>query len=265
MAGVLGTPISGISGALYYKPAGTCANFKTTAVTVADDDIAVRPYLGFVAGDPIKFKIISSVTGADVTASATNAFPAPIADADTTYYVQSYTEADGKLKFSTTAGGAAATITSAGTLAPGNLFQVYYYGDDNSGGCDVVGQVNSWSLEVSRDEIEVTTINNPKGKNAPFREYISGFATASGSASVYVTEDDNFLAGRMIQDTLLAIQVGCTMKLYIDNLGTEALSRSITVPAVLLSANRSGTPVEAQMVDINCRAADQPAFDLSIT
>jgi len=265
MAGVLGTPISGIAGALYYRPAGTCANFVEGDVTVADDDIRLRPYLGFLAKDPIRMRIINATTGATVApAAGTNVFPAGFTDPNTTtHYVQAFDEATGKLKISTTPGGAASTITDDGTLAAGNLFQVYYYGTDSTGGYDVIGQVNGWNLEVSRDEIEVTTINNPKGRNAPFREYISGFATASGSASVYVTEEDDLLAGRMIQDTLRAVQGGCTMKLYIDKQGDETLSRSITVPVVLTSANRSVAPGEAQMVEINFRASDQPVFDLT--
>ena len=49
------TVLSGTSGALYYKPAGTVATFGETAVNVADDEITVAPFLGFKVGDPVQF------------------------------------------------------------------------------------------------------------------------------------------------------------------------------------------------------------------
>jgi hypothetical protein len=53
-----------------------------------------------------------------------------------------------------------------------------------------VGQVQSWSFEISRAEIDVTTIGQTAGQYAPFRAYIPGFADGSGTATVYVTNED---------------------------------------------------------------------------
>ena len=80
------TVLSGTSGALYYKPAGTNGNFPESGVNVSTDVITVQPYLNFKAGDPVKFRVINSQTGG----SGTGTLPAPISDA-TTYYVLTYT------------------------------------------------------------------------------------------------------------------------------------------------------------------------------
>ena len=46
------TVLSGTSGALYYKPAGTTGTFGEAGVNVSTDVITVSPYLNFKVGDP---------------------------------------------------------------------------------------------------------------------------------------------------------------------------------------------------------------------
>ena len=79
------TVLSGTSGALYYKPAGTTGTFGESNVSVANDEITVAPYLNFKVGDPVKFSVVDSQTGG----SGTGTLPAGIS-AGTTYYVISY-------------------------------------------------------------------------------------------------------------------------------------------------------------------------------
>ena len=64
------TVLSGTSGALYYKPAGTLGQFATTDVDTSGDDITVAPYLNFKVGDPVQFSVINTTTGGAGTASA---------------------------------------------------------------------------------------------------------------------------------------------------------------------------------------------------
>ena len=45
------TVLSGTSGALYYKPAGTLGQFATTDVNTSGDDFNVAPFLNFKVGD----------------------------------------------------------------------------------------------------------------------------------------------------------------------------------------------------------------------
>jgi hypothetical protein len=248
------TVLSGTSGALYYKPAGTTGTFPETGVTVADDEITVQPYLNFKVGDPVVFSIINSQTGA----AGSGTLPAGIAAA-TTYFVIAYTAATGVMEVSATLGGASITITDDGTAVSPNEFQVAY------AEYAAVGQVQSWSFEISRAEIDVTTIGQTAGQYAPFRAYIPGFADGTGTATVYVTNEDVALSNRMVEDVLQRQQVGCGFKLYTDKQGTEALSRSIAMDAVLLSASLNINPDDAQQVEITFRPSGAPTFDFSTT
>jgi hypothetical protein len=248
------TVLSGTSGALYYKPAGTSGTFPETGVTVADDEITVQPYLNFKVGDPVVFSIINSQTGA----AGSGTLPAGIAAA-TTYFVIAYTAATGVMEVSATLGGASITITDDGTAVSPNEFQVAY------AEYAAVGQVQSWSFEISRAEIDVTVIGQTAGQYAPFRAYIPGFADGTGTATVYVTNEDVALSNRMVEDVLQRQQVGCGFKLYTDKQGTEALSRSIAMDAVLLSASLNINPDDAQQVEITFRPSGAPTFDFSTT
>jgi hypothetical protein len=64
------TVLSGTSGALYYKPAGTTGTFGTTGVNTAADEITIEPYLNLRVGDPVQFSLVNSQTGALVLAPA---------------------------------------------------------------------------------------------------------------------------------------------------------------------------------------------------
>ena len=248
------TVLSGTSGALYYKPAGTIGDFGETNVSVANDEITTKTYLNFKAGDPVKFRVVNSQTGA----AGSGTLPAPISSA-TTYYVLSYVAATGVLTVSTSAGGTILPITDDGTIAAPNEFEVYY------ADYAAVGQVQNWSFEISRAEIDVTTIGQAVGQYAPFKAYIPGFADGNGSASVFVTSEDSALSNRMVEDVLQRQQVGAAFKLYTDKGSTEALSRSIAMDAVLLSATLNINPDDAQMVEITFRPTGAPTFDFSTT
>jgi hypothetical protein len=248
------TVLSGTSGALYYKPAGTNGNFPETGVNVSTNVITVQPFLNFKAGDPVKFRVINSQTGG----AGTGTLPAPL-DAATTYFVLTYTAATGALTVSGTLGGTILDITDDGTAVAPNEFEVFY------AAFAAVGQVQSWSFEISRAEIDVTTIGQTAGQYAPFRAYIPGFADGSGTATVFVTNEDAALSNRMVEDVLQRQQIGAAFKLYTDLQGTEALSRSIAMDAVLLTASLNINPDDAQQVEITFRPSGVPTFDFSTT
>lgn len=248
------TVLSGTSGALFYKPAGTIGTFPETGVNIATDVITIQPYLNLKAGDPVVFSIVNSQTGA----AGSGTLPPSIAAA-TTYYVLTYTAATGALTVSATLGGTILAIIDDGTAVSPNEFQVEYAAYAS------VGQVQSWSFEISRAEIDVTTIGQTAGQYAPFRAYIPGFADGTGTATVYVTNEDTALSNRMVEDVLQRQQVGCGFKLYTDKQGTEALSRSIAMDAVLLSASLNINPDDAQQIEITFRPSGAPTFDFSTT
>jgi hypothetical protein len=253
----MATVLSGTSGALYYKPAGTKATFAEAAVDVADDEITVATYLNFKVGDPVQFSVVNTETGA----AGSGTLPAGISAA-TTYYVIGYTASTGVLQVSATLGGSTIAITDDGTAVAPNAFQVEY------ATYAAVGDVREWSFEMTREEIDVTTIGQTLGQYAPFRTYITGFADGSGSCTVYTTDDDTNLSSRMIEDVIQRQQTGAAFKLYIDRVisagsVSASLSRSIEFEAVLTSASLTVNPDDAQVVEINFRPAGAPTFDFS--
>jgi hypothetical protein len=131
-----------------------------------------------------------------------------------------------------------------------------------------VGQVREWSFEVTREEIDVTTIGQTAGQTVPFRTYISGYADGEGSAMVYTTDEDTNIASRLVADVLQREQTGASMRLYLDRVVSggavsDALSRSILVPVILTSASFTVNPDDGQMVEIAFRPSEAPTFDLT--
>ena len=253
------TCLSGTSGALYYKPAGTTGTFGTGDVTIGTETMVVETYLNLKVGDPVKFSVIDSSTGG----SGTGTLPAGLA-AGTVYFVITYTAATGALIVSASAGGSAVNLTDVGTAAAPNEFQVAYAAFES------VSQVREWSFEIERAEIDVTTIGGTPGQNVPFRQYIAGFGDGTGSASAYMTNEDTAMVNRMIQDVLQRQQVGASFKLYIDQIfsgGTlnDTLSRSIEFPATLTSASMNVNQDDAQEVTVNFRPAGAVNFDFNQT
>jgi hypothetical protein len=141
------TVLSGTSGALYYKPAGTTGSFGESGVNTGTDTITVETYLNLKVGDPVKFSVINSQTGG----SGSGTLPAPLSGA-TTYYVIAYTASTGALQVSTTAGGTAVDLTDDGTAVAPNEFQVAY------ADFVAVGQVRDWSFEITRAEMSPPSV-----------------------------------------------------------------------------------------------------------
>ncbi len=240
------TVLSGTSGALYYKPAGTSVELAASAFPASGSSIQVGAYLGFKVNDPVTLTYPAG-------ASTTNAIAAGAK------FVQAYNASTGVLALSATAGGAALTATALPT-GFGGLFATIAYTDYAA-----VGQVREWGFEITREEIDVTTIGQAAGQYAPFKSYITGFADGEGSASVYLTSDDTTIGNRMVEDVLQRTQTGAAFKLYTDKQSSEVLSRSISMEAVLLSASFSINPEDAQIVEVTFRPTGTPVFDFSTT
>lgn len=244
------TVLSGTSGALYYTPAGTSVTtLAASAFPSSGANITVGSFLGFKVNDPVTLAYPGGAT-------VTDAIPAGA------YFVLTYVATTGVMTLSTTAGGSAVTATALPS-GFGAGFASIVFTDPL-----VVGSVRDWSFEITRSEIDVTTIGQEVGQFAPFRNYISGFADGTGSATVYTTDDDTNLASRMIEDVIQRTQSGARMKLYIDQIvvsGTvnDTLSRFISVPVILTSASLTVNPDDGQSVAINFRPSSAPDFDLS--
>jgi len=245
----MATVLSGTSGALYYKPAGTDSTFKAANVTNADNTIVLGTFLNFKVDDKVSFG-----TGTGGT------LPGGLA-AGTPVFIRTYVPATGLATFAATAGGAQLTLSNDGT--DGTTPFTIKFSEFQS-----VGDVREWSFEVTREEIDVTSIGGTLGQNAPFRSFVTGFADGTGSATVYTTDDDTTIASRLIEDILQRQQVGATFKLYTDLILSgsspdDTTSRSIEFQAVLTSAGYSVNPDDAQSVEIAFRPSAAPTFDFS--
>ena len=181
--------------------------------------------------------------------------------ASTDVFIKTYVASTGVATFSATAGGSELALSSDGTdgTTPFTIKFAEF---------QAVGAVREWSFEITRDEIDVTTIGQTLGQNAPFKTYITGFADGEGSATIYTTDDDTTIASRLVEDVIQRIQTGVQFKLYIDRVissGTvnDTASRSITMEAVLTSASYSVNPDDAQQIEIAFRPSAVPTFDLS--
>jgi len=246
----MATVLSGTSGALYYTPAGTSVTTLTaSAFPATGSDITVGSYLGFRVDDPVTLAYPAGAT-------TTNAIAAGA------YFVKTYVASTGIMTISSSVGGAAETATALPSGFGASFASITYTAPV------VVGSVRDWSFEITRSEIDVTTIGQEAGQYTPFRTYIAGFADGTGSATVYNTDDDSNMANRLIEDVIQRQQTGARMKLYIDRVvvsGTvnDTLSRSISVPVILTSASLTVNPDDGQSVAINFRPSEAPIFDLS--
>ena len=243
----MATVLSVTSGALYYKPAGTSSTFKAADVTNADNEINVGTFLGFKVNDKVVF---GAGTGGTLPAGLT---------AGTDVFVLTYTASTGVATFSATAGGSELALTDDGT--DGTTPFTIDFSEFQS-----VGDCREWSFEVTREELDTTTIGGTLGQTAPFRTFITGFADGSGSATVYFTDDDTTIANRLIEDVIQRKQAGATFKLYSDlvlSSGSpdDTASTSIEVPAVINSASFAVSPDDAQVIEIAFRPTEAPSFD----
>ena len=88
--------------------------------------------------------------------------------------------------------------------------------------CDfqTVCGVRSFSIDMSRDELDVTTlpcsVSETCGKElASFRKTQAGFATATGTLEVYFTCDNESIQNKILQGSLQRTQGGATVRLYV--------------------------------------------------
>ena len=82
-----------------------------------------------------------------------------------------------------------------------------------------VCNVRSFSVEVSRDELDITTLPCEVGAGcdrlASFRATQSGYAEATGSLEVFFTCDQESISNRLLSASLLKSQAGARVKLYV--------------------------------------------------
>ena len=130
--------------------------------------------------------------------------------------------------------------------------------------CDfqTVCGVRSFSLDLSRDELDVTTlpcsVSEACGKElASFRKTQAGFATATGSLEVYFTCDNESIQNKILQGSLQRTQGGASVRLYVctktDAQGEIDVDSSLFIEAdiQLLGMSFSVNPDDPTTATIN--------------
>jgi len=179
--------------------------------------------------------------------------------AGTTYYVVAVTATS--ISVSTTAGGAAAILIGDGGTGtadtPGAANHISIKFADFATIC----QVQTFSIELTRDEIECTTIpcGGVSSKYAPSKSFVPGYIDSSGTMSVYFTSDQASLANRLLQNSLLKKQDGASVKLYVsaksDGAGGISDGDSLYVAGdiSIFGFSTSVAPEDATMAELNFR------------
>ena len=130
--------------------------------------------------------------------------------------------------------------------------------------CDfqTVCGVRSFNIDLSRDELDVTTlpcsISEACGKElASFRKTQAGFASATGSLEVYFTCDQESIQNKILQGSLQRTQGGASVRLYVctktDAQGEidESASLYIEADIQLLGLSFSVDPDNPTVATIN--------------
>ena len=130
--------------------------------------------------------------------------------------------------------------------------------------CDfqTVCGVRSFSLDLSRDELDVTTlpcsVSEACGKElASFRKTQAGFATATGTLEVYFTCDNESIQNKILQGSLQRTQGGASVRLYVctktDAQGEIDVAGSLFIEAdiQLLGMSFSVNPDDPTTATIN--------------
>ena len=154
------------------------------------------------------------------------------------------------------------------------VMEVATLGDDVRGNSDrgqytlrlcefqTVCGVRSFSIDLSRDELDVTTLPCSVSQTcgaelASFRKTQAGFATATGSLEVYFSCDQESTANKLLTGSLQKTQGGATVRLYVctktnaDGTINESDSLYIEADVQLLGLSFSVDPDNPTTATIN--------------
>jgi hypothetical protein len=204
--------LTGQEGSIYFQPAGTEFCLLDYTDFAAGTSITVPSSNDFRVGDAVKFT-------EEGTANLDSALTA-----GTTYYV--VTRSATAISVSATSGGSAITLTGDGGTGSADTAGAANHIKVDMADFQVVCQVREFSVEITREELDVTTLPcstaSVGSKWASFRTTQAGFASGTGSMTVYFTDDQTALANRLLSNVLLKNQQGAAVKLYVNTVSDGA-------------------------------------------
>lgn len=162
----------------------------------------------------------------------------------------------------------ASAITAGGnTPGSGNHIELAY------GQFDAVCQVTEWSLDLSRETVDTTTLPCAVGaasKYAQFRTQTGGYASGEGSITVLFTADQGSLANRLMANAMLKNSTAY-VKLYVnavsgagaalDDSASSYFEGQISLQGFSLSVN----PDDATSGEISFSLSAQPKAIFGVT
>ena len=123
--------------------------------------------------------------------------------------------------------------------------------------------VREFSIDITRDELDITTLPCKEDSDsdgcaelAEFRQTQAGFATATGSMTVYFSCDQTNIGNRLLQSSILKSQQGAKVRLYVcakydngelDNINSLYIDADITITGMSFSVN----PDDATTAELN--------------
>ena len=256
--------LTGQEGAIYFQPAGTQFCLLDNTSFPAGQLITVPSSHDYAVGDPVVF----AEEGASVldTALSAGATYVIVAKTATTISVAASGDATNT---PITLNGDGGTGT-ADTPGPKNHIKIDF------AEFATVCQVKSFSLELTREELDTTTLpcgfdGGGGGKYAQFRKTQAGYASGSGSMSVQFTDDQTSMANRLLANVMLRNQAGAEVKLYISHVanatGTapdDSKSLYVQAPISITSMSLQVTPDDATVAELNYSISGQPSSILGV-
>ena len=249
--------LTGQEGSIFFKPAGTKFCLLDFTDFPAGDDITVPAENDYRVGDAVAFYEEGSANlDTKLTASTSGSV--------TAFYIVAIDAGNTKIQVAATSGGAPITLDGDGGTGsadtPGEANHIKIEPAEFA----VVCQVREFSVEITREELDVTTLpcdpcgGGGGGKYAQFRKTQSGYASGTGSMTVYFTDDQTSLANRLLANVMLRSQEGAEVKLYIN---TECTSGSVVdADSIYIE---SGISITSMSLSVN--PDDATSAELSFT
>ena len=205
--------LTGQEGSIFFQPAGTDYCLLDHTDFPAGTHITVPASHAYRVGDVVQF----TVEGTAVLDTALTAA--------TDFHVVATTA--NSIDVSATAGGTAITLNGDGGTGTADTAGAANHIAIDIADYQVVCQVREFSVEITREELDVTTLPCAVGtaggsKYAAFRRTQAGYASGTGTMTVYFTDDQTSLANRLLSNVLLKSQEGAAVKLYVNTVSDGA-------------------------------------------
>ena len=238
--------LTGADGLVTFSPAGTHACLAEADITASGLNVGADKR--FKVGDPVTLEYPQGATSEDST----------VAGGD--YFVQAFDTSSGLLQVSATKGGDAIAPTGDGSFNAAGHAELTYTGTE------AVCSVTEWSLDLSKDSADVTTLPcsiSAAGKVAPVRKTQGTFLNGEGSMTLLFTADMTSTSNRLLSD---AIMTDSTVyaKLYIsavvgagatiDDNSSMYYAGKVNLQGFSISVNTT----DAVQAEVNFSIADTP-------